>query len=195
MKFFNGKIYLKIVFFGTALAGKTTTLKWLFKNGIPDEFKMSEKVRCLETSFGQTLFFDFTPLQISADIFVRLYTTTGQNYYTMTRRLLFEDVDGVFFVADSRKAELEHNREFVKEMRAFQKDVSGMARAEVIVLCNKQDQDDVYPPDELAGLLGLSEYPRFSACALKGTNLREAFVLMISRLLKKINDGEAHALS
>ncbi|MBN2199886.1 MAG: GTPase domain-containing protein [Candidatus Aminicenantes bacterium] len=195
MKVVNGKTYLKIVFFGTALAGKTTTLKWLFRNGIPDEFKLAEKVRCLETSFGQTLFFDFTPLQISADIIVRLYTTTGQNYYTMTRRLLFEDVDGVFFVADSRKEELEHNREFVREMRSFQKGVAGMDRAEIILLCNKQDQEDVYSPDELAALLDLSEYTRFPASALNGTNLREAFVLMISRLLKKIHDGEAHALS
>lgn len=195
MKAVNDKIYIKIVFFGTALAGKTTTLKWLFSNGIPDEFKMAAQVRCLETSFGQTLFFDFTPLEVSPGVIVRLYTTTGQNYYTMTRRLLFEGVDGVFFVADSRKSELEHNREFVRELRAYQKHVEGMDRAEVVLLCNKQDEDDVYPPDELARLLDLTEYTRFPASAVRGTNLQEAFATMMGRLLRKIPEGESRALS
>lgn len=194
MKVIRGKLYLKVVFFGTALAGKTTTIKWLFDHGIPNEFKMAEKVRSLETSFGQTLFFDFTPLQISPDIIIRLYTTTGQDYYTMTRRLLFEDVDGVFFVVDSQKEELEHNLEFVREFRAFRENLEAMKRAEVIVLCNKQDRSDVHTPDELAALLGLEEYERFPTCAPEGTNLQEAFVAMMGRLLRKIRDGEAHAL-
>lgn len=195
MKVINDKLYIKVVFFGTALAGKTTTLKWLFKNGIPDEFKMAEKVRSLKTSFGQTLFFDFTPLRLSPDLIVRLYTTTGQDYYTITRRLLFEDVDGIFFVADSQKEELEHNLEFVRELREYQNSIESVKDAEVIVLCNKQDQDDVYPPEELIKRLGLTEYQGFPACALLGTNLQEAFVTMMSRILKKIHDGESRAVS
>ncbi|OGD09097.1 MAG: hypothetical protein A2Y86_02445 [Candidatus Aminicenantes bacterium RBG_13_62_12] len=195
MKVVNDKLYLKIIFFGTALAGKTTTLKWLFHNSIPDEFKMAEQVRSLETSFGQTLFFDFTPLQLSPHIIIRIYTTTGQNYYNMTRRLLFEEVDGLFFIADSRKPELEHNREFVSELRELQETNGSMKQAEVIVLCNKQDEADIYSPDELTELLGLSEYTRFPACALKGSNLQEAFAVMMDRLLRKIRNGDAHAFS
>ncbi len=195
MKVVNGKLYLKIVFFGTALAGKTTTIKWLFDHSIPQEFKMAEKVRSLETTFGQTLFFDFTPLQISSDIIVRLYTTTGQDYYTMTRRLLFEDVDGVFFVADSQKTELDHNREFVTELRSFQENLEAMKQAEIIVLCNKQDLSDVYPAEELIRILGLEAYAFFPTSARQGTNLQEAFVAMMARLLKKIREGAPHAVS
>jgi len=195
MKIINNKLYLKIVFFGTALAGKTTSLKWLFQHAIPDEFKTVEQVRSLETSFGQTLFFDFIPIQVSSDIIVRLFTTTGQDYYQRTRRLFFEDADGIFLVIDSQKKELEHNREFVAELRQYLDNVEALKEAEVIVLYNKQDRDDVYPSDELEGLLHLNGYSSFPVCATTGDNLLPAFILMMDHILKKIRERSPHALS
>lgn len=195
MKIINNKLYLKIVFFGTALAGKTTSLKWLFRHAIPDEFKMVDQVRSLETSFGQTLFFDFIPIQVSSDIIVRLYTTTGQDYYHRTRRLFFEDVDGIFLVVDSQKKELEHNREFVAELRQYLETVEALKEAEIVVLYNKQDRDDIYPPDELERLLFLTGYPSFPVCASSGENLLPAFILMMDHILKKLRERTPHALS
>ena len=195
MKIINNKLYLKIVFFGTALAGKTTSLKWLFRHAIPDEFKTVDQVRSLETSFGQTLFFDFIPIQVSSDITVRLYTTTGQDYYHRTRRLFFEDVDGIFLVVDSQKKELEHNREFVAELRQYLETVEVLKEAEIVVLYNKQDRDDVYPSDELERSLLLTGYPSFPVCASNGENLLPAFILMMDHILKKLRERTPHALS
>jgi signal recognition particle receptor subunit beta len=194
MKIINNKLYLKIVFFGTALAGKTTSLKWLFHHAIPDEFKTVDQVRSLETSFGQTLFFDFIPIQVSSDIIVRMYTTTGQDYYHRTRRLFFEDADGIFLVIDSQKKELEHNREFVSELRQYLETVKALKEAEIVVLYNKQDLNDVLPPHELERSLRLSGYPAFPVCASSGDKLLPAFILMMDHILKKLRERIPHAL-
>lgn len=186
MRTYGSKIYFKILFFGTALAGKTTTLKWLYRNVIPEDMKMMSEIRSIETSFGQTLLFDFAPIQISHYIVVRLFTATGQDYYLSTRRMLFEDADGIFFVADCQKKELEHNREFVVEFNRYLDNVEKLRQAEIIVLYNKIDLEDTYPADELGEKLGLNVYPGFEISALKGINLRESFIFMIRRLLERL---------
>jgi len=183
---YGSKIYFKILFFGTALAGKTTSLKWLYRNVIPEDMKITSEIRSIETSFGQTLLFDFTPIQISPHIVVRLFTATGQDYYLSTRRMLFEDADGIFFVVDCQKKELEHNREFVVEFRRYLDSIEKLRQAEIIVLYNKIDLEDTYPADELGEKLGLNVYPGFEISALTGINLRESFIFMVRRLLERL---------
>lgn len=186
MRIINGKIYFKVLFFGTALAGKTTSLRWLFKNVIPDDMKITPEIKSIETSFGQTLLFDFSPIQLSPNIHVRIFTATGQDYYLSTRKMLFEDVDGIFFVVDSQKKELEHNREFVVEFNRYLESAPRLNNAVVIVLFNKNDMEDIHPAQNLAQMLKLEKYPSFSVSSLMGTNLREAFITMIRRMLERI---------
>ena len=45
---------IKIVFFGPAMSGKTTTIKWLFK-----ELNLKEELTSIENSIGRTMFMDF----------------------------------------------------------------------------------------------------------------------------------------
>lgn len=186
MRYYGNKVYFKILFFGTALAGKTTSLRWLYGNVIPQDMKMTNEIKSIETSFGQTLLFDFTPIQISPHIVVRLFTATGQDYYLSTRKMLFEDADGIFFVVDCQKKELEHNREFVVEFNRYLDNSEKLRRAETIILYNKIDLEDTYPARELARLLKLDRYPGYEVSALKGINLRESFIIMVRRLLERL---------
>ncbi|MDW7760168.1 MAG: ADP-ribosylation factor-like protein [Acidobacteriota bacterium] len=186
MRIINGKIYFKVLFFGTALAGKTTSLRWLFNHVIPTDMKVTPKIKSIETSFGQTLLFDFTPIQLSPNIHVRIFTATGQDYYLSTRKMLFEDVDGIFFVIDSQKKELEHNREFVEEFNRYLENLPRLNNAVVIILFNKNDMDDIHSAQDLARMLNLEKYPSFSVSSLLGTNLREAFITMIRRMLERM---------
>ncbi|MFW6128941.1 MAG: GTP-binding protein [Candidatus Aminicenantaceae bacterium] len=188
MNIVGNKIYIKILFFGTALAGKTTALQWLFKNLIPFEMKITEKVRSIKTSFGQTLLFDFVPIQVSNNIIVRIYTATGQDYYTSTRRMLFEEVDGIFFIIDSQKKELEHNKEFVEEFRKHITSIDNLKKASVVVLFNKQDLEETHDPEYLKNELKLKKYSSWPSCAKSGMNLDTAFTSMLSDLLSKIKD-------
>ena len=186
MRIINGKIYFKVLFFGTALAGKTTSLRWLFNNVIPMDMKITPEIKSIETSFGQTLLFDFTPIQLSPNIHVRIFTATGQDYYLSTRKMLFEDVDGVFFVIDSQKKELEHNREFVVEFNRYLENAPRLKNTVIIILFNKNDMDDIHPVQDLARMLSLEKYPAFSVSSLLGTNLRKAFITMIRRMLERL---------
>lgn len=188
MKIINGKIYLKVLFFGTALAGKTTILEWLFNNIIPKEMKVTDKISSVKTSFGQTLLFDFVPIQIGENIIVRFYTSTGQDYYTSTRKMLIENVDGIFFVVDSQKKELEHNEEFVQEFNKYIENSGGMKDFEVIILYNKQDLKDIYSPEYIEDKLTLQQYLCCPTCALTGMNVEPAFTVMLSRILKKLKE-------
>lgn len=192
MKIIKGRIYLKILFFGTALAGKTTSLKWLYNNIIPDEMKITNKITSVKTSYGQTLLFDFIPIMISKNIVVRIYTATGQDYYSSTRRMLFEHVDGIFFLVDCQKKEFKHNQEFVDEFKKYLDSVKGVKEAEVIVLYNKQDMEDIYSPEYLKSELNLDNYPSYPTCSRTGMNLQAAFVSMISRILKRLKEKRSY---
>lgn len=188
MKIINGKIYLKVLFFGTALAGKTTILEWLFNNIIPRKMKLTDKISSVKTSFGQTLLFDFVPIQVGENIIVRFYTSTGQDYYTSTRRMLIDNVDGIFFVVDSQKKELEHNEEFVQEFNKYIENSDGMKDFQVIILYNKQDLKDIYSPEYLETKLNLQQYLCCPTCALTGLNVEPAFTVMLSQILKKLKE-------
>jgi signal recognition particle receptor subunit beta len=188
MRLINGQLYFKILFFGTALAGKTTTLQWVYQNLIPGDMKTTPDIRSVKTSFGQTMLFDFVPIQISEKIHIRLFTATGQDYYAGTRKMLFQDIDGVFLVIDSQKQELEHNQEFIEEFHRHVKTYfNSLDDLTTIVLYNKQDMEDIYSGDFLANELGLENLSGYETNAVSGTNLKKAFTEMIQNCLEKIN--------
>lgn len=189
MRIINQQIYFKVLFFGTALAGKTTTLNWAYKNIIPESMKSSADVRSVKTSFGQTMLFDFVPIKISENIHIRFFTATGQDYYAGTRKMLFQDIDGVFFVVDSQKQELEHNKEFVNEfyqhLNSFVLDVNDLS---VIVLYNKQDLPEIYPSTFLSEELQLKQFASYDTCGVNGLNVKMAFSQMVQMCLRKLEN-------
>jgi signal recognition particle receptor subunit beta len=179
-------VYIKLVFFGTALAGKTTILEWLFYNAIPDEMKLVHKLKQVKTSFGQTLMFDFAPIKVSENLTARIYTSTGQDYYKGIRPQVLDGADGVFLVIDSQREELEHNRELVDELHQYVKDMDGLSDTEIMVLFNKQDLEGAIPPEELHEGLGLNGWPWFDTSALTGRNLEKVLLTMLKRIVEKL---------
>lgn len=192
MKVVGDRIYLKLIFFGTALAGKTTALEWLFYHCIPDEMKLVKELRQVKTSFGQTLLFDFAPIEISPNVVTRMFSATGQDYYRGTRTKVLADSDGIFIVVDSQKKEREHNREILQEFYKCRKEMDGLADAEIVVLYNKNDLEEIYSLDYLKEYLGLDTWEGFSTCALTGHNLEDALVLMLRKLTAKLQAEGFH---
>ncbi|AFM25463.1 GTP-binding protein [Desulfomonile tiedjei] len=186
MKVVGDRIYLKLIFFGTALAGKTTALEWLFYHAIPDEMKLVKELRQVKTSFGQTLLFDFAPIEISQNVITRMFSATGQDYYKGTRTKVLADSDGIFIVVDSQKNQLENNRLILQELEKCRREMDGLSEAEIVVLYNKNDLEEIYPMDFLSGDLGLQAWEGFSTCALTGDNLEEALIAMLRKLTEKL---------
>ncbi|MBI5250619.1 MAG: hypothetical protein HY912_14105 [Desulfomonile tiedjei] len=186
MKIVGDRIYLKLIFFGTALAGKTTALEWLFYHAIPDEMKLVKELRQVKTSFGQTLLFDFAPIEISQNIITRMFSATGQDYYKGTRTKVLADSDGIFIVVDSQKNQLENNRLILQELEKCRKEMDGLAEADIVVMYNKNDLDETFPMDFLSQNLGLKQWEGFSTCALTGENLEDALISMLRKLTEKL---------
>ena len=99
----NKEITVKIVYYGPALSGKTTCLKYIYSN---KEFQKKGKLITLDTDGDRTLFFDFLPIEIGQlgdySIKMQLYTVPGQVAYDATRKLVLQGADGVVFIADSQ---------------------------------------------------------------------------------------------
>jgi signal recognition particle receptor subunit beta len=186
LKVVGDRIYLKLIFFGTALAGKTTALEWLFYHAIPDEMKLVKELRQVKTSFGQTLLFDFAPIEISQNVITRMFSATGQDYYKGTRTKVLADSDGIFIVVDSQKDQLENNRLILQELEKCRKEMEGLSDADIVVMYNKNDLDEIYPMEFLKNDLGLQKWEGFSTCALTGDNLEDALISMLRKLTEKL---------
>jgi signal recognition particle receptor subunit beta len=186
VKIVGDRVYLKLIFFGAALAGKTTALEWIFYHVVPDEMKLVKELRQVKTSFGQTLLFDFAPIEISTNVITRMFSATGQDYYRGTRTKVLADSDGIFIVVDSQKKALDLNRDILEEFEKCRKQMDGLSDAEIVVLYNKNDLEEIYPVNFLQEHLGLSNCDGFSTCALTGHNLEEALILMLRKLTAKL---------
>lgn len=103
----NKLIQVKCVYYGPAMSGKTTSLRFLFSH-----FGKDNELESIENSVGRTLFFDFGVLQFKGAVWglkFLLYTATGQDFYASTRPATLNGVDGIIFIADSQIKYLEHN--------------------------------------------------------------------------------------
>ena len=95
-------INAKIVYYGTALSGKTTSLKRV--HTVVDPEQHIELVS-LNTEGDRTLFFDFLPIPLGTlngiQVKLQAFTVPGQVKYNLTRRYVLRGADAVVFVADS----------------------------------------------------------------------------------------------
>ena len=113
----NKVIQVKIVYYGPAMSGKTTSLKYLFSH-----FGKLKELDSIENTVGRTLFFDFGVLKFKGSqwgLKFLIYSATGQDFYASTRPATLNGVDGIIFVADSQFEYLEHNLRSWNELKTL----------------------------------------------------------------------------
>jgi mutual gliding-motility protein MglA len=180
----------KIVYYGPGRSGKTTNLHYIYDR-VPGERRGS--MVSLATHNERTLFFDFLPLDLGvisgfATRF-QLYTVPGQVYYRSTRKLVLQGADGVVFVADSQRRQLEENVQSMRDLHEVLAEQGVDARSlPLVIQYNKQDlpSDLSQTPRELDDTLNFRGVPSFAADALAGTGvfetLRKVSQLVLQRL-------------
>lgn len=182
------EITCKIVYYGPGRSGKTTNLQYIYSR-VPWDRK-GEMVS-LATEADRTLFFDFLPLdlgQISGfTTRFQLYTVPGQVYYNATRKLVLQGADGVVFVADSQRTQLEQD---VESFRNLQENLleHGISIREipVVIQYNKRDLPNVLAIDLLEEELNFREVPSFAASALLGEGVFDTLRAISEGVLKKL---------
>ena len=178
----NRTVGLKIVFFGPAMSGKTTAIRWLFST-----LDYADKLTSIENTVGRTMFCDFGtipfPLNESWTVNAHVWSATGQDFYRSTREVVLVGADGVIFMADSQADLLDENLESWKELMSM---IAEEERPLPVVFClNKQDLPGAVQEARLREHLRLpSSVPVFRSIAKDGHNIMEAFQFIFQAAMR-----------
>ncbi len=183
------EINFKIVYYGPGMSGKTTNLKWVFKQ-VPGNRK-GEMVS-LATEDERTLFFDFLPVDLGEvkgfKTRFHLYTVPGQVFYNASRKLILRGVDGVVFVADSAANRLRANAESMRNLRENLAEYG--IRAEdipLVIQANKRDDPQALPLEMVQAVIDPDKrFPIHEAVAMSGTGVFETLKAVSRSVLSKV---------
>jgi len=179
-------ISLKIVYFGPALSGKTTSIKKLFSI-----FGKEEQICSIESTVDRTLFFDYGTVTFQNQdwqLKIHIYTTTGQDFYLITRLTTLRAVDGIIFVIDSQKEVYERNLISWKEL--FSYFTESIEDIPILIAFNKQDleQELKFNFEDFLNDIDFYKYKnidsRFTS-AINGDGILECFEDILRLVLKR----------
>jgi small GTP-binding protein len=181
----NKEITVKIVYYGPALSGKTTCLKYIY---ISKDFEKKGKLITLDTDGDRTLFFDFLPIEVGKlgdySIKIQLYTVPGQVAYNTTRKLVLQGADGVVFIADSqvimRKENLDNYNNLKENLRL---NTISFSDIPIIFQYNKRDLKETLPNDQLNEILNPENKPFFPTIATTGEGVVEALQTIMKNVI------------
>jgi len=181
-------IKAKVVYYGPAQSGKTTSLEQIHRLTDPGG---ANRLISLNTAQDRTLFFDLLPFSLGAvagyDFKIQLYTVPGQVQYNATRRVVLAGADAVVFVADSRRSAVKENQAAFENMK-----VNLLAnrlvpeKVPLVIQYNKQDLPDPMSPAELDKLLNPWNRAVFPTVAAEGKGVMEAFTAVVEAMLGSI---------
>jgi len=182
------EITCKIVYYGPGRSGKTTNLQYIHSR-VPWDRK-GEMVS-LATEADRTLFFDFLPIELGkiSGFITRfqLYTVPGQVYYNATRKLVLQGADGVVFVADSQKSQLDSD---IESFRNLQQNLLehgiDIREIPVVIQYNKRDLPNVFSIDQLDEELNFRNVPSYPASALLGEGVFDTLRSVAEGVLKRL---------
>ncbi len=180
-------ISVKIVYFGPALSGKTTSIKTLFSH-----FGKEEKILSIESTVNRTLFFDYGVISFQNQewiLKISIYTTTGQNFYLITRPITLRAVDGIIFVIDSQKKVYERNLVSWNELISYFRD--SLENLPLIVAFNKQDLPEKFISTEFLNAIDFHKFKNINTkytIAINGEGILECFEDILQLVLKKYYD-------
>jgi mutual gliding-motility protein MglA len=186
INFSRKEISFKVVYYGTALGGKTTNVEHIHKAIAP---KFRGELTMLSTRQDRTLYFDFLPLksEVIKGFISRfqIYTVPGQVIYNETRKLVLHNVDGVVFVADSQWSKMEDNAESFANLEGnLQERNESLDALPYILQFNKRDLEEIAPVHYMDFLLNrrATRVPAVEAAAPLGRGVLESLNL-ISRMV------------
>jgi len=178
-------IQIKIVYFGPAMSGKTTSLKALFNH-----FGKKDEVSSIESTIGRTLFFDYGTINFQNDnwkLKIHTYSSSGQDFYVIMRPITLKAVDGLIFVADSQKIAYERNVVSWNELGSYFDEY--LIKMPKVIAFNKQDL-----PEKFSTALFLRDIDfhllrnihTTKTIALNGEGILDSFEKILSLVFKEL---------
>lgn len=187
------KIHCKIVYYGPEGSGKTTNIKqiyeYLSRKDRNDFTKMQVKEDEMKTE--GTLTFDFLPINVGKvrglQVHCHLYAAPGKKDALEMRQLILNSVDGVIFVADSRKEKRDENAMMFKELETnLSRRKYEIDKIPVIFQYNKRDLKNIYSVSQMRSFLNFYRFSEFEAVATKGDGVLEALNAIIETIFSSL---------
>lgn len=178
-------LVVRIVYDGTALSGKTTTICALGRS-------LAREVQTPAETEGRTLYFDW--LDYTAGRFdgrairCQVVTVPGQAALKRRRRKLLEDADAVVFVADTSAAG--YSGSLAALQRAVVEIGGRRPPVGIVVQANQRDRADALPIETVrADCAALSlNLAVTESSALGGVGVRETFVFAVRLALDRVRE-------
>jgi mutual gliding-motility protein MglA len=185
-----GELNLKIVYYGPALSGKTTNLRYIY-NCTPAH--MRGELVSIKTEQDRTLLFDFLQIELgqihNLKPRFKLYTVPGQVYYAASRRLVLQGADGVVFVADAQAGRSADNQESWYSMEQHLIELGyDLNSIPIVVQFNKLDMPYALTPTQLHRSLNLRDQPCFGASAVKGIGVVKTLKASIAAVIAQVRE-------
>jgi len=183
----NKTLQIKIVYYGPAMSGKTTSIKHLFSF-----FNREDTLNSIDSTVGRTLLFDFGVLQFKGaewSLKFLIYSATGQDFYASTRPATLNGVDGIIFVVDSRAQCLQHNIRSWNELKTmFREDLYNLP---LVISLNKSDFEETQKiiDHEFLKWINLNLFKHLSVnktVAIKGKGILDSFNRVITFIFPQL---------
>lgn len=187
----QNRMVLKLVYYGPAQSGKTTNLLCLH-----DQLSQEGRgdLMLLDTSEDRTIYFDLLPFFYVAPsgmkIKLKVYTVPGQVRHDATRKAVLQRADGVVFVADSQKSQMNNNFESFENLEQNLSMVGlAIGALPLVIQFNKRDlSGDIVSEDEIRSAWKPSGLPVQMASALKGTGVLATFQNILELTFDNIDE-------
>lgn len=207
----TGEIAVKIVYFGPALAGKSTNIKVVHRKTRP---QLRGRLITIDGGAEPILSFDFAPhtLPRIADRYrvrLGLVTVPGPVMSPHTTRLLLKGVDAVVFVADTQEesgelVRFDENLEAMELLHSLLDDLGVDSAVMPLVLqYNKRDLIDgpptpgdslpahmrrveFSPLDALSEAINPNDVPTVQAVAREGVGVMDTLRVLVRQLLEPL---------
>lgn len=191
------KVQFKIVIYGPAFAGKTTTLNYIHTHIEADTVG---EVCTLQSAADKTLSFEFVPLEATLlgdfKIQFEFLTVPGNVVFNAPRKLALRDADGVLFVADSEWAKIGENVAIFKNLEENLKKLGAdIDDIPLVLLYNKRDLPEV------AGYLDFvlnnrkRRVPSYQTEAATGANIFAALRALCEMVIQHFLESNPDALA
>jgi len=153
----NNRVVLKILWFGAAGSGKTTTLDTLWKlskSREDSDYEPEGDLTKIAMASGSTLYFDRTTLvsKKHSKVAFHCFTVAGQKRFSPLRKNIWEGTDGVIFVWDSQKSRWSDNIDSLTELIKLGGDTL-IKKIPLIIQLNKQDLENTNTKAEIEEVL------------------------------------------
>ncbi|MBI1909938.1 MAG: gliding-motility protein MglA [Deltaproteobacteria bacterium] len=190
MSFINPKekeINCKIVYYGPAFSGKSTTLRKVFEKVSKNK---NGRIVSLTEEQDRTIYFDFLPLSLGKvkdyQVRLHLYSVPGQILYANSRKIILKGVDGVIFVVDSQVEKMEANIESFRNLKDSLREQEAGSIPPLVFQYNKRDLSNAAPVAQLREILNSSKLPDFESVATQGEGVMEAMQMVAKQVLKEL---------